>query len=120
MFPEWPARFAELQDELDRLQGLSEGWDSYGAPPPNENSIEEATKILTLYEHLNLIPARIVPSSEGGVAIVLVRADKYADVECLNDGDVLAATYQGDEEPDVWQVIQPEATVKRIRQHFEG
>ena len=116
---EQATRFAELYERLDRLAELREDWDTYGAPPPNRSSMSNARSILALFEKACLTPTKVVASAEGGVGIVFVRGDKYADVECLNEGDVLAAKYKGDAEPEVWEVQRLSEAVDRVRRHLQ-
>jgi hypothetical protein len=116
---EQATRFAELYEQLDRMADLPEDWDTYGASPPNESSLSDARSILALFEKGCLTPTKVVPSGEGGVGIVFVRGEKYADVECLNDGDVLAAKYKGEAEPEVWEVKAPSEVVDCVRRHLQ-
>ena len=81
--------FAKLHEELDQLKSLPPDWDSYGADPPNGAALAAAGAILQGLRSAELAPDLVLPSAEGGVAIAFVRGDRYADVECLNDGDVL-------------------------------
>jgi hypothetical protein len=52
----------------------------------------------------SVVPDAVLSSAEGGVAICFVRDGKYADVECLNTGEVLAVKYSRDENPRAWSV----------------
>ncbi len=119
LLSEQATRFAELYERLDRLAELREDWDTYGAPPPNRSSISNAPSILALFEKAYLTPAKVVPSAEGGAGIVFVRGERYADVECLNDGDVLAAKYTGEGEPEVWEVKTRSEAVDEVRRHLQ-
>ena len=119
LLSEQATRFAELYERLDRLAELREDWDTYGAPLPNRSSISNARSILALFEKAYLTPAKVVPSAEGGVGIVFVRGERCADVECLNDGDVLAAKYTGEGEPEVWEVKTRSEAVDEVRRHLQ-
>ena len=75
-----------------------------------------------MLESVPLVPTRIVPSAEGGIAVCFVHGDRYADLECLNSGEILAVTYRGVAEPLVWEVAPESATlrtaIEHIRAHF--
>jgi hypothetical protein len=106
------------------LANLRQNWDSYGAPVPNERSIANAIRVLDLLESLNLDPTRILPSAEGGVGICFVREDRYADIECSNDGEVLGVYYVGAQMPALLETDGTDASVsaalERIRNHIRG
>ncbi|HEX6900699.1 MAG TPA: hypothetical protein VF789_13320 [Thermoanaerobaculia bacterium] len=91
---------------LESFRGLATGWDSYEAEPPSDDAIENARRILVvLWESEAGDGVRLSPSVEGGVSIVFRTPDKrYADIECFNDGEVLAITSDPASEPVVWPV----------------
>ncbi|NJK89156.1 MAG: hypothetical protein HC923_06940 [Myxococcales bacterium] len=51
---------------------------------------EASTLLDTIYYRTSLRPTRISSSAEGGIAVVFEVPGRYADVECLNDGSVVA------------------------------
>jgi hypothetical protein len=55
---------------------------------------------------LQLLPSKVVASAEGGVAICFASQEKYADVECLNSGAILAVKSRRGGLPEVWEVPQ--------------
>jgi hypothetical protein len=91
---------------LDSFRGLAAGWDSYRAEPPTDAAIENARRVLdVLWENEAGEGVRLSPSVEGGVSIVFKTPDKrYADIECFNDGEVLAITSDPASDPVVWPV----------------
>ena len=98
---------------LDGLRDLPANWDSYGAEPPNDVAVSALRRILLQVSQVGLEPTKIVPSSEGGAAVCFVRADKYADVECFNNCDVLAVTSGDGQDPEAWEVGVESAAVER-------
>src|SRR5665213_1605638 len=50
------------------------------------------------------IPDRVAPSIQGGVAMFFYAADKYADIECFNSGEILGTTATGNGEPEIWTI----------------
>lgn len=115
-------RFQTAKDQLERLATLHRGWDSYGGEPPNAEARNHAERVLGKLERMSIPPSRVVASAEGGVAICFVENSRYADIECLNSGEILAVTYVGAQEPLVWEVSSQEQaiqeTVERIGAHF--
>ncbi len=115
-------RFMELREQLIPITYLKPNWDSYGAEPPNEKARTKAAQILSNLEVAALLPTRLVPSAEGGVGFCFVEADRYADIECLNTGEILAAMYCGQQDPDVWEIDHSsesiQAAIEQIREHI--
>ena len=118
LLSEQVTRFSELEDEVRRFADLPENWDTYGAPPPNSKSINNSLIVIRLLKNWGIVPTRIVPSSEGGIGVVFIRSARYADIEFLNNGDVLAATYVGDDEPRVWEVTEFPQAIDSIYRHL--
>jgi len=114
--------FDKAEQKLNDMDFIAPNWDSYGAPPPGREARNCAREILILLQRQSLPPSAIVPSSEGGVAICFLESGAYADIECLNTGEILAVTYKGNDEPYVWDVGLEEAAIRnaieRIRAHF--
>lgn len=107
--------------ELDALRRLPADWDSYGSPPPNETAMSNLAVILRrLYEIDDGQILSIVPSAEGGCAVCFVEDARYADIECFNDGNVLAVISEGTGTPDVWPVRMDEIgdALQRIRAYL--
>lgn len=79
---------AALRD-LDRLRVLGDDYNGYGTAQPNGVAVFHAARI-TIDLHLaGLVPERVAPSAEGGVALVLFSSNRqrYAAIECFNAGD---------------------------------
>ena len=88
---------------------MAPNWDSYGAEPPNVQSSESAGRILSLLQQQLMSPTSLVASAEGGVGIIFSDAEKYADIECLNSGEILMAMYIGREPPVVREIGSTDA-----------
>lgn len=73
---------------MDDMKSIKAGWDSYSAEAPNEIAMNNAKLVLDHLYSSSIIPDRIIPSVEGGVAITFIRDDRYADFECFNDGEI--------------------------------
>ena len=92
----------EARQKLQNLLYLSADWNTFGAESPAELAVRTAGSILESLVRNNLIPDGILASAEGGVAICFVRDNKYADIECLNSGEILAVKSTRHERPYVW------------------
>lgn len=97
--------------ELESRKSLSPNWDSYGAEPPNAGAICRLESILHLLTNVDLTPSKIVPSAEGGAAVCFINGARYADVECFNNGTLLAVLSTGRGTPEVWEVGSSETAV---------
>jgi hypothetical protein len=113
-------KFQKAQQDLRYMSDLPFNWDTYGAEPPRPQTLHRALELLVHLEQRSFVPTRVVPSAEGGVAVFFMRGDRYADIEFLNTGEVLAVTYVGKAEPDVWEITEEplEPAVERIRKHL--
>lgn len=69
---------------------LGDDWNCDGAKQPNAIAIEKAETVLAALKQSSMIPACIDPSVEDGICIEFRSGDRYADIECFNDGLVLA------------------------------
>ena len=106
--------------ELQKMYHLPPDWSSYDSAPPNERALNKAVEVLkALYED-DLPPTHINPSAEEGVCISFRNGRKYADIECLNSGDVLAIV-SDDSSEFAWDVSNRgiKAAVDRIHKFIE-
>jgi|GEM_PF-3841355 hypothetical protein len=113
-------RLESFIDPIKELARLKPNWDSYGAEPPNTTSVKSALQFLNDLTSTDLLPIRILPSAEGGVAFRFVSMDKRALVEFLNDGSVEAILYDSNGDL-VTQPEEPEApseVIKSVLAHF--
>lgn len=107
---------AEQLAKLHSFSGLQRGWDSYDAEPPSELATTNATRVLHVIWSVGLAsPIKaIVPSVEGGISIVFsASSQKCADIECFNDGEILALTSESAGEPSVWSLNGGTGTLRR-------
>jgi hypothetical protein len=104
---------------LGTLGELTPGWDSYEAPPPGGAAIDHARRVLeSLMDWDGSPPVRVIPSVEGGVLLAFSNGARYADIECFNDGEILAVISAPEENPVIWPVsLDPgslQASIQRI------
>jgi len=83
------------------------------AEAPSEAAHNWALVALQQFQEDELAPTRVVASAEGGIAICFVRGDKYADLECLNTGEILAVTSNRYNRPTVWEIRESSHEMSR-------
>jgi hypothetical protein len=96
--------FSQLRDQLSALRSLAAGWDGYRAPAPNEVAFAAAEAALGTLRRLNVRPAGILPSSDGGIGIYFSQNERYAHMELVNDGDTWVLMYGPAGTPESWQL----------------
>ena len=115
-------RFAEVRYQLEMTTSLESDWDTYGAESPNDSARSQASIILSALEAQLLPPSRLMPSAEGGIALSFVDGENRAEIEIYNTGEVVAATYSAQSEPDVWELNNTgaalETAIGAIRVHL--
>lgn len=115
--------FAEHYAKLKSLVSEPSLWPQ-GGERPGEAAKNWAWLVLQQLGDDDLIPAKVVASAEGGVAVCFVDGDKYADIECLNSGEILGVISNRRDRPVVWEIEQStsdiaKATV-RISEFLKG
>lgn len=95
---------SELREKLSSFESLSSGWNGYDAEAPDKLAINTGEMVLDEFIVNNLIPTDVTPSVEGGIGMYFRIGRKYADIECLNSGEILAITSEDDRPPVVWEI----------------
>jgi hypothetical protein len=114
------AVIAGLFEKLFALRSLPEQWEmATGAKRPNRTAFANACHAMIRLLSRGLSPDRVVPSAEGGIALVFLSAGRYADVECFNTGEVCAVISGDNVAPKAWDVDLSDLreTVRIIREH---
>lgn len=114
-----------LLDSLQSMKSLRAGWTIGDVEPPNDTALALARYFLVelANSEIPLQPILVEPSSDAGACIVFWNGHRYADIECFNDGDVLASTHlRGIEPPNIWSVQEANAeeTINTIRSFLAG
>ena len=112
----WSAAF-------DEMETLSQGWDSYRAPPPSALAIASAKRVVAVMSEHGLPATRVAPSVIGGVGVTRrVEASKVY-IELRNDGRAYSLSTHG-EDPVVVSVDLSveglDALLASMRSHFNG
>jgi hypothetical protein len=112
----------KAKQQLCALTKLEANWDSYGAPAPNQTAVVNTVRVLEALQPYELGLARILPSAEGGVGICFVNGNRYADIECSNDGEMIGVRYVGTEMPILIDINESgdaiTAALEQIRTHL--
>jgi hypothetical protein len=115
------ALLSRAKSRVTLLTQLMNGWDSYGAPSPNNIAAGNAIRVLEQLRD-ELVLARVLPSAEGGIGICFFHDDRYADIECSNQGEFVGVYYTGTEMPTVLDIEGSEdsieAALNQIRNHL--
>lgn len=113
--------FPALFSKIDRLGELEDNWDGDGAEAPNATAQFRAKKILTSLMRASLVPRRISASVEDGIGFAFAAGNRYADIECSNDGTIMAVKSNGAGEHEIWAVTPDDIddAVEKIREFME-
>jgi len=84
-----------------------------GAEGPSPVAIELANSVLSVLKSKGVPPTKVVASGEGGVGICFVSGEKYADIECLNTGEILGVTTNRRDRPNVWSIDENSSDVEK-------
>jgi len=76
-----------------------------GINAPNITALENTNKVL-LNLNLQKFKFNVESSTAEGIAILFKVNDKYADIECLNDGDILFCIQNKNSDVEIWNVDQ--------------
>lgn len=92
------------EQPLDEMRRLPDNWNGYGSAAPNSIAFRTVEDVLFILHQMDFWPTQLEPSAEEGISLSFHSADKYAILECYNDGKICAAIYESDQEPQVWEV----------------
>ncbi len=87
---------AEMIAEMCNFLRLNDNWDSYGAEAPRGDAIRAACQFLGKLGASPIFPSRVMPSSEGGVALRFRHKQHRALLEFFNSGEVGLILYRSD------------------------
>jgi hypothetical protein len=116
-----PAWLPAVRRDLAGL-GLTPEWPAESVAVPGDRARRAAECSLGRLADYGLRPDRIFPSLDGGVALAFAAADRYAEVEFLDSGEVLATCSAADGDGvRVWPVHADLAgTLDRIASFLAG
>jgi hypothetical protein len=102
--------------------GLTPEWPAESVAVPGDRARRAAECSLGRLADYGLRPDRIFPSLDGGIALAFAAADRYAEVEFLDSGEVLATCSAADGDGvRVWPVHADLAgTLDRIASFLAG
>lgn len=113
-----PAGLPEKIRQLESLSALTKGWDGYEAEPPSATALGKARSLLETLSVMKVVPERVVPSADGGVALILSTHPAYRAIECFNDGEIVASLSDRAFRHEAWETgLSPSAlrtTLERL------
>jgi hypothetical protein len=117
--------FDWLGRSLSRLVSVPNNWNMYGAPAPSAASIEIARRVLESLQVESLLPSRVLPSAEGGIAFIfLSNTDNRAVIESLNSDEAFILLYDraGNSKTLDWSESWPTKRnlLRVLRDHLRG
>ncbi|HEV3157223.1 MAG TPA: hypothetical protein VGZ00_07745 [Candidatus Baltobacteraceae bacterium] len=100
-----------LESQIQETETLLDDWDSYGAPPPNQEALRWARESVPLADSERFLPHNIAASAEGGIALCWDDKDVHAYIEFSNDGSAVSVMYRGMEDPYVREFSPEQTTI---------
>lgn len=92
------------RDKIESMNTLEDGWDSYRAPAPSADAINQATVFLEEVTKSEVVLSRLAPSVAGGVGFTFKFADRKIYVEFRNTGSAHALFSDGVSDPLVEKI----------------
>ena len=102
----------KLQDQLEQLRTLSDNWNGLGSEAPNGLALWNAQTIFDVLHEVGMVPYQIAASAEEGVSFSFVKDEKYALIECYNDGDILVAFSDSNGKRSIWMIDNTNKEIK--------
>jgi len=73
-------------EQLASIGKLEHGWDSYGAAPPDMNTVEGAWNLLQSLSETGIVPKPyIYPARSGGVQLEWEHSKRYLEIELVTE-----------------------------------
>jgi hypothetical protein len=115
-------RETAIPQSLCLLTKLPPDWNEDGAAQPNDAALRAAAKVLECLSGGELPKPDINPSVEEGVCISFWHRDCYADIECFNTGEIVAAVMDEQRQHRTWPVRRTASDVmsaiSQIKKHL--
>lgn len=100
VFSEYPVIPSHIRIHIHKLnsfEGLAENWDSYGAFPPNKETIEQARLFLMDNAFVSLPFYFIAPGINGEILIECQQNEKSSEIFFNPDGSTELLLFENDE-----------------------
>jgi hypothetical protein len=95
------AQFEAFESQLQSFAKLPRDWDGHDSVAPNGVAVASCRSVLKLAQNLQFPPNRLLVASES-VFAYFANGDKYADVECENDGSIMIVLSDRIAGPKAW------------------
>jgi hypothetical protein len=113
---------ASINKALDKLEEVvlmhTKDWDGQGVEAPNEKAINNTKLVISELIESDLQPD-IGACVDGGLCVSFYHNKRYGDVECSNEGEILAVTSTEAKDTKVWEVEEKEIreTLDKINEY---
>jgi hypothetical protein len=107
-----PSWLAKNLGRLFGMRGLPVIWDDSGAALPNKRAMDLSVRMLSRLAELDFEPNFVDPSVNEGVSISFRRNGRYANIECFNSGELVAATSLDNGGTNVWEFQADESSIR--------
>lgn len=112
--------FAELFARLEHPDFMRDDWGGHLAEAPNRTAVGHARAILEKLQAMGFAPERLVASADGGAGFYFKAGNRYAIIECLNTGELMAAASDGSGSPRVWSFSDSDANISQTIGEIRG
>ncbi len=109
------SEYDRLYAALLSLSKLEQDWDGYGAPSPSLASVDLGAKYLGAFLKQELLPERVVPSAEGGVALMFDSPPKHAYFEITNENELSVGTYGKGQKLTIADLTDGTSTAAKVK-----
>ncbi|MGD0401309.1 MAG: hypothetical protein ABSC04_20655 [Syntrophobacteraceae bacterium] len=113
-----------IEAKLSSMRNLMKNWNGYGSAPPNKNAFKNADEVIDILHQKGYEAHQVSPSADEGIAISFLKGGRHAFIECYNDGDIAAAVFQKQGEPETWDcgssASELTETIERIFEYLNG
>ncbi len=114
--PPWST---QIEEDIQTLLSLPEGWDSHGARHVDPDIAEAAIQLLREVSQLTTPPPAVVPTVRGGIQIEWHTGGIDLEIEFTSPTRMHVAYEKGEEEYEGFASKLTEPNVERIRQFVE-
>lgn len=109
-----------LNRRITELSSLEKDWNGFESVPPNQRAVRMAREVLSLLHNMGTEPDRLVASADDGIAFSFRRSDRYANIECLNSGEIYTLWYDDATEPVTHQIATDEICIREAISLING
>ncbi|MFB7982474.1 hypothetical protein [Streptomyces vinaceus] len=92
-----PAHIRDLEEKINRLLVLPEGWNHRGAKPITEAAVESTLQVLLALMNPKSLPVQLFPLPDGGIQAEWHVAGNSIEIEIDGNGETFATVEDSDD-----------------------